>query len=70
MVLFVINDLLVRYAYKNPRFRRKTKEEQAHYRVETLKALEAPTAEVPPRYVEFSVETRPQTAKAATADKS
>src|SRR4051812_26636265 len=28
-------------------FRRKTKEEQAHYRVETVKALEAPTAEVP-----------------------
>src|SRR5438132_168658 len=32
---------------KQPRFRRKTKEEQGHYRVETLKALEAPTAEVP-----------------------
>jgi hypothetical protein len=28
-------------------FRRKTKEEQASYRIETLKALEAPTAEVP-----------------------
>ncbi|MBL8798707.1 MAG: BRCT domain-containing protein [Planctomycetia bacterium] len=28
-------------------FRRKTKEEQAAYRIETLKALEAPTAEVP-----------------------
>ena len=32
---------------KQPRYRRRTKEEQAHYRVETLKALEAPTAEVP-----------------------
>lgn len=32
---------------KQPRYRRKTKEEQAHYRVETLKALDAPTAEVP-----------------------
>src|SRR5262249_11875775 len=32
---------------RTPQFRRKTKEEQAHYRVETLKALEAPTAEVP-----------------------
>ena len=28
-------------------FRRKTKEEQSHYRIETIKALEAPTAEVP-----------------------
>src|SRR5262249_35799058 len=28
-------------------FRRKTREEQAHYRIETLKALEAPDAEVP-----------------------
>jgi hypothetical protein len=28
-------------------FRQKTREEQAHYRVETLKALEAPNAEVP-----------------------
>src|SRR5438067_2477327 len=32
---------------RTPQFRRKTKEEQAHYRVETIKALEAPTAEVP-----------------------
>ncbi|MDB5307710.1 MAG: polymerase subunit epsilon [Gemmataceae bacterium] len=32
---------------KDWRFRQKPKEEQAHYRVETLKALEAPTAEVP-----------------------
>ena len=32
---------------KDYRFRRKTKDEQAHYRVETLKALDAPTAEVP-----------------------
>ena len=30
----------------------------------------APTPEVTPRYVEFSVETRPQTARLATADKS
>lgn len=30
----------------------------------------APAGEVTPRYVEFSVETRPQTAKPATADKS
>src|SRR3954469_13469448 len=29
------------------RFRQKTREEQAHYRIKTLKALEAPTAEVP-----------------------
>ena len=29
------------------RYRKKTREEQAHYRVETLKALEAPDAEVP-----------------------
>ncbi|MBY0460957.1 MAG: hypothetical protein K2V38_26860, partial [Gemmataceae bacterium] len=29
------------------RYRQKSKEEQAHYRVETLKALEAPDAEVP-----------------------
>src|SRR5439155_2095419 len=32
---------------KTWQFRRKTKEEQAHYRVETVKALEAPNAEVP-----------------------
>src|SRR5262249_52942931 len=32
---------------RDKRFRRKPDEEQAHYRVETLKALEAPTAEVP-----------------------
>src|SRR4051794_18791497 len=32
---------------KDWRFRHKPKEEQAHYRVETIKALEAPTAEVP-----------------------
>lgn len=32
---------------KDWQFRRKSKEEQAHYRVETIKALEAPTAEVP-----------------------
>src|SRR5262245_44338820 len=32
---------------KDWRFRQKTREEQAHYRVETLKALEAPNAEVP-----------------------
>jgi hypothetical protein len=32
---------------KDWRFRQKSKEEQAHYRVETIKALEAPTAEVP-----------------------
>ena len=31
---------------KDYRFRQKSKEEQAHYRVETIKALEAPTAEV------------------------
>src|SRR5205809_6569222 len=29
------------------RYRQKSKEEQAHYRVETLKALEDPKAEVP-----------------------
>src|SRR5262245_29593027 len=29
------------------RYRKKSREEQAHYRIETLKALEAPTAEVP-----------------------
>jgi hypothetical protein len=29
------------------KYRQKTREEQAHYRIETLKALEAPTAEVP-----------------------
>ena len=28
-------------------YRHKTREEQAHYRIETLKALESPTAEVP-----------------------
>jgi hypothetical protein len=32
---------------RTPQFRRKSKEEQAHHRVETIKALEAPTAEVP-----------------------
>jgi hypothetical protein len=32
---------------KQWQFRRKSKEEQAHYRIETIKALEAPTAEVP-----------------------
>src|SRR5262245_25600196 len=32
---------------KDCRSRQKTREEQAHYRIETLKALEAPTAEVP-----------------------
>ena len=32
---------------RNWRYRKKTREEQAHYRVETLKALEAPDAEVP-----------------------
>jgi hypothetical protein len=29
------------------RYRQKSREEQAHYRIETLKSLEAPTAEVP-----------------------
>jgi hypothetical protein len=33
---------------KDWRYRRKTREEQAHYRIETLKALESPDAEVPP----------------------
>ncbi len=32
---------------KDYRFRRKTREEQAHYRIETLKALESTDAEVP-----------------------
>ena len=32
---------------RDPRYRKKTREEQAHYRIETLKALEAPNAEVP-----------------------
>ena len=32
---------------KDYKYKRKTREEQAHYRIETLKALESPTAEVP-----------------------
>ena len=32
---------------QSPAFRRKPRDEQAHYRVEQLKALEAPDAEVP-----------------------
>jgi hypothetical protein len=32
---------------QSPAFHRKSRDEQAHYRVETLKALEAPNAEVP-----------------------
>jgi hypothetical protein len=32
---------------KDWKYRQKSREEQAHYRIETLKALEAPTAEVP-----------------------
>src|SRR5262245_5814912 len=35
------------YSLRDWRFRQKTREEQAHYRIETLKALESPTAEVP-----------------------
>ena len=32
---------------KDYKYRKKTREEQAHYRIETLKALESPDAEVP-----------------------
>jgi hypothetical protein len=32
---------------RSPAFRKKSPEEQAHYRIEQMKALEAPTAEVP-----------------------
>jgi len=35
------------YSLRDWRFKQKTREEQAHYRIETLKALEDPKAEVP-----------------------
>lgn len=34
-------------SFRDWKYRQKSREEQAHYRIETLKALEAPTAEVP-----------------------